>query len=197
MAGPFASETEVINLALAKLGHSLIGDINAQTAEGGLIRAMWPIVRDAALRSHPWNFAVTRASLESVATPPVFGWDNAFTLPSNPWCLRVLELQDEGRGTYLDSEWVVEGRQILTNLSSPIYLRYIARITTIEHWDPLFIDAVSEKLASTLAEPLIKSTEARMAFDKSYQAKLSEARSMDGMEGIPPVIEDETLLAVR
>lgn len=197
MAGPFASETEVVNAALAKLGHRPIADLEDDSPEATIVRAIWPIVRDGCLRAHPWNFACRRASLTATADTPLWGYGRAYTLPSNPWCLRVLELQYEARGRTMDAEWVVEGREILTNLGSPILIRYVARITEIETWDPLFIDALSEKLAADLAEPIIKSSEAKLSFTKSYQSKLSEARSMDGMEGTPPVIEDLELIAVR
>jgi hypothetical protein len=197
MAGLPASETDVVNLALAKLGHPQIADLDDPSAESVTAAALWATCRDACLRSHPWNFAIRRAEIPAEAVAPTWGFERRYLLPADPWCLRALELQDEGRGRVLDAEWAVEGREILTNLGSPIFLRYVARIVTVELWDPLFIEAVSDRLASDLAEPIIKSTEAQERFLRRYEKRVAEARSMDGMEGTPPVIEDLELLAVR
>lgn len=197
MAGPLASETEVVNLALVKLGQPQIADLADGSAEAVQIAAIWATCRDATLRCHPWNFAIRRAAIPAEATAPSWGFDRRYILPNDPWCLRALELQDEGRGRVLDAEWVVEGRDILTNLGSPIYLRFVARVTEVELWDPLFIEALSDRLASDLAEPIIKSSEAQERFMRRYEKRVAEARSMDGMEGTPRVIEDIELLAVR
>jgi hypothetical protein len=197
MAGPLASETEVVNLSLAKLGHPQIGDLDDPSAEASLIRAIWATCRDATLRSHPWNFAIARITLEPEVEGPVWGYDFRYRLPDDPWCLRVLEVQDEGRGRILDAEWNVEGRWIVTNLGSKLNIRFVFRETVVENWDPLFIEAVSDRLASDLAEAIIKSAEAQERFFRRYEKRIAEARSMDGMEGTPPVIEDLELIAVR
>jgi hypothetical protein len=197
MAGPLSSETEVVNLALVKLGHPQIADIDDGSAEAVQIKAIWATCRDSSLRSHPWNFAIRRAEIPNEAAAPAWGYDRQYLLPNDPWCLRALELRDEGRGRILDAEWNVEGRYILTNLGSPIFLRYVARVPEVELWDPLFIEALSDRLAADLAEPIIKSSEAHERFMRRYKERVAEARSMDGMEGTPPVIEDLELLAVR
>ena len=66
--------------------------------------------RDEILLAHRWNFAKKRAyALE--ATTPIFGWDNAFTKPTD--VIKVWAIEESP-----DAEWEVEASLILTNEGS-------------------------------------------------------------------------------
>lgn len=53
-----ASQIEICNLALTRLGQAPIGDLNEGSNPANYCNQLWNPVRRAALRSHPWNFAL-------------------------------------------------------------------------------------------------------------------------------------------
>lgn len=117
------TKIEIINMALELIGSSPITSIDTETPGDDkkavrLCRRFYQHVYDQALRMHPWKCAKKRAELAQVEKP-AFEWGYAYALPVD--CLRVLQLQE------LDYEFMVEGRNLLTNISGAKIL-YIARV---------------------------------------------------------------------
>lgn len=190
-----ATDVTIVNAALIRLGETTVTALSDDTKPARLASAIYADLRDAVTRAHPWNFALARAELTANASAPTWGYANAYDLPGDPdHCLRVLAVEGEDEQA---GRWTVEGRQILSNLSSPIRIVYLRRISDPAETDPLFREALSARLARELAEPLGKSTSLQQAMAELYEAKLREARSADGQEGTPAVLEAETWLSAR
>jgi len=173
------SQVSICNAALIILGDDTITAITDNSERARLCNHRYETVRDATLRAHPWNFAITRANLAAETTEPLWEFNKKFVLPSDPYCLKVLEVRD-----HRNDEWTVEGRNILCD-DSQIYIRYVGRITSEAEFDPLFAETFSARLAHEIA---YKITGSRTKEEQSwviYQQKLKEARSMDGQEGRP------------
>jgi len=133
------------------------------------------------------------AQFPAEAVAPAFGFAAAYNLPNAPtYCLRVLEVVNPGR-----LPWKIEGRQILTDLSSPLQITFIQRITNVELMDPLFRDALATRLAMEWAEKLTRSTDIKTMLEKEYQAKIREARSIDGQEGTLDDVMQTTWIDAR
>ena len=147
-----ASDVGIANMALHKLGANRIVAFTDTTKEGILANDTFYEIRDALLRSHPWNFAIELASLAADATAPAWGFDNRFAVPegANP-CLRVLQVEGEDESS---GRWEVHGRFIHTSLTAPINIMYIKRITDANSMDALFREALSARLAMEWALPL-------------------------------------------
>ena len=180
-----ADETSIANLALAHLGQNQIMSLTDDSATARFCAIYYPQSRDEVLASHPWTFALKRANLSRLSTSPVSQWDYQFQLPAD--CIRVMQMNGFG-WWQAEGQWVVEGRVILTD-DQTASIKYIYRITDAAQFTPLFVEAVSVKLASRLAVPL--------AGDKSMmQSLLSEyeritgpkARRTDAFEGNPPIV---------
>lgn len=186
-----ASEVQICNLALTRLGHK--SDPLASLADTGkaarLCALHYEPTRDAVLRAHPWNFAVKRAELPALEAAPVWGHARAFQLPAD--LLRVLELEDSG------AEYRVEGRTIATDAGAPLRLEYLARVTDPGLFDALFIDALAARLAAELAVPLTDNAQLAETMSALYQAKLAEARTTDAMEGTPRGLDADAWLNAR
>lgn len=190
-----ATDVTIVNAALIRLGETTVTALSDDTKPARLANAIYADLRDAVTRAHPWNFALARAELTANASAPTWGYANAYDLPGDPdHCLRVLAVEGEDEQA---GRWTVEGRQILSNLSSPIRIVYLRRISDPAETDPLFREALSARLARELAEPLGKSTSLQQAMAELYEAKLREARSADGQEGTPAILEAETWLSAR
>lgn len=206
------SVLEIYNLAITRLGHEQMSSETENTRAGRLVRIHYPTIRDAVLRAHPWNFAVLRASLSQLAVTPAFEFTYAYALPTNPYCLKVLRTNYEAQGfssaavyTYpglvgygpLPVEYRIETilvsgtpvRAMLMN-EATVSIEYVARITDVSLYDPLFVDVLAARLAAELALPLTDNQSATKTLMDLYMGKLAEARTMDAQEGSPRDIVD-------
>jgi hypothetical protein len=173
------SEVAICNMALAETGRGAqITSMDEASQAARACKLRYPYARDACLRAYDWNFASSRAELAKNAVAPPFEFANAFDLP--PDCLIVRSVF-EGEG----ERWVVEGRQILSDLSDPIFIKYTARIIDPTQFDPLFAEALSARVASDIAVQLSESVSRAQSLWQVYQAKLAEARRRDAQEGQP------------
>ena len=176
-----ATEVSICSNALRRLGDDPITSLTDDTERARLCNAFYQDSRDLVLRSHPWNFAITRASLAQLSNTPAYGYNYMYALPTDPYCLRVLEME------YADYIFKIEndatnGRVLVTNESTAKIL-YIARITNPTLFDSMFVETLTSKLAADLAYPITGSVQLQGQMEKMYRDKLSEARSVDGMEG--------------
>ena len=176
-----ATEVSICSNALRRLGDDPITSLTDDTERARLCNAFYADARDACLRSHPWNFAITRASLTQLSSTPAYGFDYQYALPTNPYCLRVLSMEFEDY-IFKVENLATEGRVLLTNEDTAKIL-YIAKITDTALFDSMFVDALTAKLAANLAYPVTNSVTLQTQMVKIYEGKMSEARSIDGQEG--------------
>ena len=168
------SVVEIGNLALANLGEDPITSLTDDSKAARLINRRYEPIRDAVLAVHPWNGAMTRASLASVDPAPVWGGLIACALPTD--YLRVLRLEDES------AKWSVEGRQLVTTASAPVNILYIARVTDPNLFSPGLVEAIAARLAADLAHPITQDNSLIDAMWTIYLQKVKEARSIDSFE---------------
>ena len=181
-----ASEVDIINSALNMVGASNIIARSEDSKSARVTNQRFDYVRDAVCRAHPWNCLVTRRTLAADADSPTFGFTNQFTLPTDPYCLRVLRLD------YLDVDFRVEGRKIHCD-EDTLNLMYLARVTDPNEWDQLLIESIAARLAADTAFALVQSTSLVGTLYSLYETKLSEARFVDATEGTPGAIQNVTV----
>lgn len=174
------TEVGICNQALGRIGakppiHSLTEDSeNARQCN-----TFYASVRDAVLRSHPWNCATHQTTITALVDAPVMNYDHQYQLPTNPWCLRVLQV---GTNEDQPTRWKVVGRRLLTDENSPP-IEYIKRITDTNEFDALLVDAFVLKLALKIVMPLTSSAVIQKSLvDELEGISLPEARSIDGQE---------------
>jgi hypothetical protein len=191
-----ASDVEIANNALSMLGDDPITSLTDDTPRARLVNRIYPQTRDAVLRSHPWNCATSRATLGQLSTSPVYGWAYQYQLPSDPYCLRVLALNDREDWACPGDEFKVEGRALLTDAASA-NIRYIFRITDPAQYDAMLYEALSAKLASKMAYAITKSQSTVKAMLEIYDGILRETRTIDGQEGSPDKQDNNILTQDR
>ena len=190
-----ATEVSICSNALRILGDDPITSLTDDTERARLCNSLYEPARDAVLRSHPWNFAITRATLAQLSTTPAYEYAYQYSLPTDPYCLRVLSME------YQDYVFKIEhlagtGRVLLSDESTAKIL-YIAKITATAQFHSLFVDALTAKLAADLSYPVTNSTSLQLQMHKLYELKLSEARSIDGQEGFMDDLVSDTLTDFR
>ena len=170
-----ASVVDICNSALNQIGASNIIGLTEDSKAARICNQRYDFIRDYVFRAHPWNSLTTRVALAPDTATPVFEFTQQFTLPTDPFCLRVLGLSDA------NILYRVEGRKLLCN-ESTIQMIYIARVTDVNEYDTLLIETLAAALAADLAYPLVGSSALGANMYSLYQTKLTEARFVDATE---------------
>lgn len=197
-----ASQVEIANRALTKVGEQRILSLSDDVKAAREINSMWDIVRDAELRVRIWKFSTARDSLAALVTTPAWGYDYEYQLPSD--FLRILQVGEYYPGVSLsdyrnadESEWRVEGRKILTNKAAPLKIRYVSRIEDTGQWDAAFTEAFACRLAAEVAEPLTQSNTKRELAWQEYKQAISMAVRANAIEDPPQPIPDSEWVMAR
>jgi len=185
------SAIQITNNALAQLGEVPLVSFDEGTQLSTTARDLWATAQDAVLEAHPWNFACFYAALRQLNDPPAWGWTYQYSLPTDPYCLRVLELEHNacfeiGADRY-------EGRVLLTDQATA-HVRYIGRVDDLGHWNGLAVEALTKYIAACLA-PLVTGQQTRKdALLVEFQKLLPAAQDRDSHEGTPHVVPPNRLL---
>ena len=183
------SAVDICNRALSRVGEARITSLSDDSKQARACNGAYTFIRDEVLRAHPWNSAISRASIAKLADAPEFGYDAQYQLPSD--CLRVVEVFD----TKLP--WVVEGRRILCDEGSPLELRYVRREEDPNTMDSILVSAIAARLAVELCEELTQSNTKRKLANAEFDLIMSQARSADGQEQSPMPFEEDDWVNAR
>jgi hypothetical protein len=176
-----ASETDICNLALGHLGERPITSLAEDTVAGRACNLHYAATRDELLRSHRWNFAQDRKVLSRLAQAPAFGWSHQYALPDD--CLRVLEVNGSEMGDVISDEFIIEGRNILTDADA-VNLVFIRRTADVSTFDALFVEIFAVKLGIKLSEKIRGTTGKTAELTQLYERVSAPlARRVDANEG--------------
>jgi hypothetical protein len=140
------------------------------------------------LEEHDWSFDIQRQQLTKSVALPAYGYSYNFTLPTTPYCLRVLEACDED-GLPI-SDYKVESRFILTD-SETVMIRYICLVDDLNTLSPLFRTALAYLLASMIAISLTGASSVEQDMERKYVYFLRRAVTADSRQGTDDDVEDE------
>jgi hypothetical protein len=172
------TNTQVANRALGKLGATPITSYADDVSKNARdIRAVYEIILKDELRARKWSFAIKRANLVELLTPPEYEYEHQFALPAD--FLRILDT--DLSGNLYGSAYRIEGRAILTNETS-LKLRYLAYIDNPDLWDSCFVESFACRLACEVAEAVTQSTNKRQLAWSEYEQSIKKARSAGALE---------------
>lgn len=197
-----ASNVEIANRALTKIGSKRIVSLDDNTKEGREVKSMFVPVRDAEMRAHNWHFTIKRAGLAAHASAPSFGYARQFRLPAD--YIKAIQVGDYYPGADLsdyvngdNSEYAIENGFILTDLPAPLHFRYVARIDDPTLFDSLFVEVFACKLAMELAEPITQSSTKRELAAREYRDAIATAVRANAIERPPVKTADDTWILAR
>jgi hypothetical protein len=205
------TDIQICNLALAHLGDAAtVASISApSTQQEKWCATFYPMARDALLEQHNWSFGTVRKALVTSTVTPPSTWLYAYDLPAG--LLNFLSVIDADAvddyttpitfstvGAFVPPiipniavktsyPFVIEYDEagskavLFTNLASAVG-RYTITITDTTKYPMSFIEALSFKLASFLAGPLLKGdvgTKVAQAMDAAAEAKALKAEGSD------------------
>lgn len=155
-----ASEIDICNLALARLGDSAtVSSISPPegSAQAEHCKRFYPIARDALLELHDWHFATRRKVLAAISGEWA-PWSYAYAPPAD--CLRVVAIlppeSAETETQPFERELGPVGEAVILTNQEEAVARFVAKVTDTTRFSPLFVDALAWLLASHLAGPLLK-----------------------------------------
>jgi len=169
-----ASEVSICNRALALLGANTITSLTDGSTEANVCNAVYADARDAVLRAFPWSCAIQRASLAQLSTAPVWGYDKAYSLPNDPYCLAVLDLKE-------DSQYRIEGRTLTCNTELAT-IKYVARITDPGQFDPALVFALACRIGAEVSYALTQNRSLSNDMWSMADKTINDAAMYDGAE---------------
>ena len=199
-----ASTVDIANFALNNLGASNITSLDENSKAARVVNQRYESVRDAVFRAHPWNCLINRASLAQETTMPAFGYTYQYALPTDPFCLRVLEFsngtlsypQDNITNNTGGPVFVIEGRKLLTD-EGTAQIKYIGRVTDTQLYDASLTEALAARLAAEICYAITGSTSMVQIQTSLYEAKVNEARFNDATEGATQRLEASDFIESR
>jgi hypothetical protein len=185
------TKTSLVNVAL---GYAMCDRVNAvdtdTSTEAKAARDVYDTKRDSLLRSYLWSFSKKRDTLAPVVTVPDFGVDYAYALPSD--YLRTISVHpsdsDFSMCRYKIETILVSATPtlvIVTNIPTAIYLRYVAQVTTVSMFDPMFQEAFAWDLATFFALKIKQSASHAEYCGKEHKKAISIAKSTNSIEDWP------------
>lgn len=188
-----ASEVGICNRALQKLGAKRIISLTENSVNARACNNAYTSVRDALLDDHDWIFAVKRAEIAEDATAPTWGKSHVYTLPAD--FIRLTN--DYPEDNFNSKDWEIEGSKIYTDDTSPIYIRYIARITDPNTMTSLFREYFSTALAFELCEEITQSNTKKSQLEKDMAAVESKAKKTNAFQRIGQEPPEDEWITVR
>lgn len=177
-----ATETEICNLALAQIGAKRLDDLDADDSlQATLCNLFFDPIRDALLRSFWWRFASSRVALVEDSSSPDFEWDNQFDLPADFLALKSVYGDNLTKDRNVTSSFALEGLLLLTN-ADEVDIRYVAKITDVTLFDPLFVQVLALQLAIQLVMPLAQDQVLMDRLDVKLDKLMRKVRAMDRQE---------------
>jgi hypothetical protein len=185
------SNIELCSAALVKLGAEGISTFADGTAEADVASALYNIVRDGLLGSHPWSFATAHTELVLSPTPPVSNFDYAYELPID--FIKAISAGDECRSR--GANYQIIGREVHTNYED-LTLTYIKRADETD-FPTYFISALVNRLAAEFCLPLTENSSRSELLFRLADNELKLAKLIDSQQDTPQKVEDFSLIEAR
>lgn len=197
-----ATDVSICNRALQLLGAEAILNLSEDNNKTRALNVAYEPVRDAELHRRRWRFAIKRASLAALTEVPDSDYAVQYQLPVDYIRLvpggdlrQLADVSDFRSAT--SALYSVEGQRILTDLSAPLAIRYIARITDTSLYNPSFCEALSARLALECCERIMQSDSKKQLARVAYKDAIREATLANAIEGAPESIADDTWVMAR
>jgi hypothetical protein len=179
------SEVSAANAALAHLKEGPLASLDENRPAARFAKAHFADIRDALLRSHPWNFALGFATPARDPAASAGAFSKVYPLPAT--CVRVLSVD----GLDEDS-WTFETREGLDDDTAPMVpvlcteadaprVRFVRLVGEVGLWDALFLEVFALRLAARLA-PLLGQADAADDLDARAERKLGTAKRINNRE---------------
>ena len=203
----------VINMALQRIGVKRIVSLTEDSDQAIAANTVYEYIRDEVLSAKDWKFAKRRVALAQNVATPEYGYDYAYTLPSDFLRLCLTKDGDDSfypSGDYASAwnsdELTIRSRKYgysiealsdgtfcmftdYDNTDYDLYIAYIRKEDNPAKWSPAFINALAFRLAAELA---LTRTESRSKFSDMMTLYENALKKADEHNSYLEYVEDET-----
>lgn len=184
-----ASDVEICNSALIKLGVEVIASFSEESKAARLCKEQYPKIRDKLLQAHYWNFAEKRIELVQVVGSSPFGFSFRYQLPTD--CITAKHLNVK------DARFKVESNRILHTNIAGAKLLYIRKEEDVSKYSPMFSELIAYDLAIDLCMSLTQKRTLRADLVVERKEFMRDTRSADGQEGTNDELMSDVWLNAR
>ena len=186
----------IANRALTLVGTRLISTVNDSSKECTLVKTNWDTYRKAVLRDGLWKFAKQDIKLNKDPNfTTQFRYSVRYALPAD--FIRLVAFNDlKGNADGGDAPYQVMNGFIYTDMSYA-NLTYVADITDVTVYDPLFSEAFSTYIAAKLCNTLTGSPGGAEQLEKAYKVALQKARFVGSTEDPSEQFDSDVWLQSR
>lgn len=190
------SNIDICNLALAHLGLDSITNLEEPTTNVELICSRYyDLAKYEILRSCNFQFSIKRISLNAMDEAPAFGYSYQAQLPND--FVSLVYLMENGKliinnGAFFE----LEGNKLLTNLTAPYRLVYIADIKNPTQFNEEFKLLLSYYLAYVITESVGASNDKKQYVYNEYNKLLSLAKYHSGLDNPPKRINNSNYVNI-
>lgn len=186
------TETDVANLALARLSFEPIVSIAEKTDRAKMVRPVWPVVLRTFLAAHDWSFAKrevkpARLALTNDGTIP---YRYAYAFPDDMVKLRSvrratairwfgLARPERPEVAYEVMRYSDARQQAIFTDAADVVVEYTSGAAPLDDFSPDALDALASKLAAELCLNLKDATGRAQEMIQRYQVALSAAKQND------------------
>jgi len=173
-----SSDVDICNSALIHLGAGFITSLNDNSDEARACKQFYGNARDAALIQADWDFATYQSDLSKLTSPPLFGWGFEYILPTFPYCLKPLFIENPEE----DTAWRVHQRKLVTDRDG-VKLEFIGRNTDVSQYSPLFEEYLAFFLAGKMGYTITGSRAVAQDMYALAADMLEDAASVNAQSG--------------
>lgn len=196
-----ASVVSICNLALNLIGQRSITSLSENTNASRACNLIYDTIRDSVLRDNNWNFASITEELTLLSNETIPGWDFIYVYPVKSLAVRKI-IQEGDTEDQLPHPYSTplaptsKQRCIATNVEYA-YAEYTYQVTDPNLYDGTFIDALSFRLASSLAQSIAGNAQLSQQLLTAYRNIVDQAKLSNAREGSPKRNNYSALVGVR
>lgn len=188
-----AVSINIANQALLELGVDTITSTSDETRQAKLINTVYDGLVDRVIAHGYYPSTIRRATLSQLSETPNHGYAYQYSLPGNPFCLRVVSVNETSVG---DIDYKIEGNKLLTDESS-IKIKYIARLEQEADMDPFLKEVLIYTLAYKICMPLTQDKQLKRELFALMKDAERQAHAAAGTQGSPDEINYSDILELR
>lgn len=185
-----ATDTQIAQMACVLLGTRQVTSLDDTANKAAReLAAVWDVRRDACLRARMWRFALARRAVAKDPDAPAFGFNYRYPVPAN--FLRLVQVNDAWSPDMVDyrtgetAPWQLEAGFILTDLGSPLKMRFIQKMNEAADWDPCFASYFAGDIAWHACEAITASSAKKADCERHMMMSLEEANRANAIETPP------------
>jgi hypothetical protein len=178
--GSLQTKIQIWNMAVDHLREQPIASTSDTSAVAKWLSRNYDQQRDYLLERALWKFALDRASIAADATAPAFDWSYRYLMPTD--LVRLVPPTQNGHWMGTPIAYEKDGDYLLCNMSGPLRIRYVKRITNEGLFTNSFVQLLSLRLARAMAHWLTGKASMIQSIDAMLKEAWNETREMEAFQ---------------